>query len=61
MTLDVLLHEISVKEIWIDSLFQVYDDMDKFKVNDIVEFVGVLSVDPSLARFHNDGYVLLGV
>ncbi|XP_045190600.2 mini-chromosome maintenance complex-binding protein-like isoform X2 [Mercenaria mercenaria] len=35
-------------------LVKVYDDIDKFKVNDIVEFVGVLSVDPSLARFQND-------
>ncbi|XP_060597053.1 mini-chromosome maintenance complex-binding protein-like [Ruditapes philippinarum] len=34
-------------------LVKVYDDIDKFKVNDVVEFVGVLSVDPSLARFDN--------
>lgn len=38
-------------------LLQVYDDIDNFKVNDVVEFVGVLSVDPSLAVFPENGYV----
>ncbi|XP_041476433.1 mini-chromosome maintenance complex-binding protein-like [Lytechinus variegatus] len=32
-------------------LVKVYDQMDVFKVTDMVEFVGVLSVDPSLAHF----------
>ncbi|XP_052773975.1 mini-chromosome maintenance complex-binding protein-like [Mya arenaria] len=35
-------------------LVKVYDEIDAFKVNDVVEFVGVLSVDPALARFDND-------
>ncbi|KAL4232389.1 hypothetical protein ACF0H5_009957 [Mactra antiquata] len=35
-------------------IVKVYDEIDKFKVNDIVEFIGVLSVDPSLARFQNE-------
>ncbi|XP_052263772.1 mini-chromosome maintenance complex-binding protein-like [Dreissena polymorpha] len=36
-------------------LVKVYDDVDSFKVNDVVEFVGVLSVDPSLAIFPGNG------
>ena len=31
--------------------FQVYNTKDKFKIADIVEFIGVLSVDPALATF----------
>jgi len=37
----------------------VYDDLDTFKVNDVVEFVGVLSVDPSLARFQEERYAAI--
>ncbi|KAL3863273.1 hypothetical protein ACJMK2_005038, partial [Sinanodonta woodiana] len=33
-------------------LVKLYDGIDSFKVNDMVEFIGVLSVDPSLAHFH---------
>ena len=32
-------------------LVKIYEDTEKFKVNDLVEFYGVLSVDPSLAMF----------
>jgi len=39
----------------------VYDETETFKVNDIVEFVGVLSVDPCLATFHNDRYVIMSL
>lgn len=35
-------------------LVKLYDDIDKFKVNDIIEFIGVLSVDPSQAYFPDD-------
>ncbi|XP_060083565.1 mini-chromosome maintenance complex-binding protein-like [Ylistrum balloti] len=35
----------------ISCLIKVYDDIDAFCVNDMVEFIGVLSVDPSLAQF----------
>lgn len=35
----------------ISCLVKVYDNIDGFCVNDVVEFVGVLSVDPSLAQF----------
>jgi hypothetical protein len=35
-------------------LLQVYDDSDMFKVNEIVEFVGVLSMDPAMARFPSE-------
>ncbi|XP_022288732.2 mini-chromosome maintenance complex-binding protein-like [Crassostrea virginica] len=35
-------------------LVKVYEDMDSFSVNDTVEFIGVLSVDPSLAHFHEE-------
>ena len=28
-----------------------YEDADKFKVNEVVEFIGVLSNDPSMATF----------
>lgn len=34
-------------------LVKIYDQVDTFKVTEMVEFVGVLSVDPSLARFGN--------
>ena len=37
--------------------FQIYDDLDAFAVNDTVEFVGVLSVDPSLASLYDDRLV----
>ena len=32
-------------------LVHFYDQESKFKVNDMVEFIGVLSVDPGLAMF----------
>lgn len=32
---------------------RVYDNFEKFKLNDLVEFVGILSIDPQLA-FSND-------
>ncbi|XP_071502081.1 mini-chromosome maintenance complex-binding protein-like [Diadema antillarum] len=35
-------------------LVKVYDQVDIFKVTEMVEFVGVLSVDPSLAHFHDE-------
>lgn len=35
-------------------LVKIYDDIDQFKVNDMVEFIGVLSVDPSLAQFNQE-------
>lgn len=34
-------------------VFQIYDNEETFKVNDCVEFFGILSVDPSLATFDN--------
>lgn len=37
-----------------DYIFQIYDDIDQFKVNDMVEFIGVLSVDPVLAQFNQE-------
>ena len=39
----------------------MYDETETFKVNDIVEFVGVLSVDPCLATFHYDRYVIMSL
>ncbi|OWF40339.1 Mini-chromosome maintenance complex-binding protein [Mizuhopecten yessoensis] len=39
------------KEKGISCLIKIYDDIDSYCVNDLVEFVGVLSVDPSLAQF----------
>ncbi|KAK3598677.1 hypothetical protein CHS0354_006350 [Potamilus streckersoni] len=39
-------------ETGVACLVKLYDGIDSFKVNDMVEFVGVLSVDPSLAHFH---------
>jgi hypothetical protein len=44
---------VTLKLIYI-CLLQIYDDIDQFKVNDVVEFVGVLSVDPSLAQFNQE-------
>ena len=29
---------------------KVYDQFDTFRVNDVVEFIGILSVDPELAN-----------
>ncbi|XP_064630611.1 mini-chromosome maintenance complex-binding protein-like isoform X2 [Lineus longissimus] len=39
-------------------LVKLYDDSDTFKVNDTVEFVGVLSVDPSMAKFPSESVQL---
>jgi hypothetical protein len=33
----------------ISCLVKVYDNFEQFKINDLVEFVGVLTIDPSLA------------
>ncbi|XP_041370136.1 mini-chromosome maintenance complex-binding protein-like [Gigantopelta aegis] len=35
-------------------LVKIYDDIDSFKVNDTVEFIGVLSVDPAMAQFNEN-------
>ena len=35
-------------------MFQVYDEENDLKVNDVIEVVGVLSVDPSMAEFTSD-------
>ena len=34
-------------------MIKIYDESETYKVNDIVEFVGILSVDPQLTRFEN--------
>ena len=34
-------------------MVKVYDESETYKVNDIVEFVGILSVDPQLTQFQN--------
>ncbi|XP_028406864.1 mini-chromosome maintenance complex-binding protein-like [Dendronephthya gigantea] len=36
-------------------IIKIYDDSESYKVNDIVEFVGILSVDPQLTHFQNQG------
>lgn len=35
-------------------LVKIYEEMDGFAVNDTVEFIGILSVDPALAHFHEE-------
>ncbi|XP_048747559.2 mini-chromosome maintenance complex-binding protein-like isoform X2 [Ostrea edulis] len=35
-------------------LVKVYEDMDGFAVTDMIEFIGVLSVDPSLAHVYDE-------
>lgn len=35
-------------------LVKIYDNFDEFKLNDMVEFVGILSQDPSLAYEHDE-------
>ena len=35
-------------------VLQVYDDLDAYHVTDMVEFVGILSKDPSLAEHDHD-------
>lgn len=35
-------------------LVKVYENFDSYKINDIVEFVGILSKDPSLAYMHDE-------
>lgn len=35
-------------------LVKIYDRFDEFKLNDMVEFVGILSQDPSLAYEHDE-------
>ncbi|KAK2167645.1 hypothetical protein NP493_1267g00011 [Ridgeia piscesae] len=32
-------------------IMKIYDNADKFKVNDVIEFIGVLSNDPTMATF----------
>lgn len=34
--------------------YQVYEDWDCFKVNDVLELYGVLSVDPVLSILNNE-------
>lgn len=36
-------------ETGVTCLVKVYDEFDSFKINDIVEFIGILSTDPTLA------------
>ncbi|XP_050399307.1 mini-chromosome maintenance complex-binding protein [Patella vulgata] len=38
-------------ETGLTCLVKIYDDVDTFKVNDVVEFIGILSVDPAMAQF----------
>ncbi len=33
----------------ITCLVKVYDNFESYKINDIVEFIGILSIDPTLA------------
>lgn len=51
------------------ALVKVYDDLESLKINDMVEFIGILSHDPSLAYMHDEhrdhalemaGYELIG-
>uniref|UniRef100_K1QBJ4 Mini-chromosome maintenance complex-binding protein n=1 Tax=Magallana gigas TaxID=29159 RepID=K1QBJ4_MAGGI len=35
-------------------LVKIYEEMDGFAVNDTVEFIGILSVDPALAHFNEE-------
>ena len=41
-------------KLFLNNYFQVYDDINSFKVNDVVEFIGILSVDPSMANFQDN-------
>ncbi|ESO96921.1 hypothetical protein LOTGIDRAFT_231720 [Lottia gigantea] len=40
-------------ETGLTCLVKIYDEIDTFKVNDCVEFIGILSVDPAMAQFEN--------
>ena len=35
-------------------LLQIYEHDSDFKVNDMVEFVGILSIDPAMVEFPED-------
>ncbi len=35
-------------------IVKVYDNADDFKLNDVVEFIGVLSNDPAMVNFPED-------
>jgi hypothetical protein len=35
-------------------LVKIYENFESFKINDIVEFVGIMSQDPSLAYMHDE-------
>ena len=35
-------------------LVKIYENFESFKLNDIVEFVGIISQDPSLAYMHDE-------
>ena len=45
---------MSTHETGLPCLIKVYENFDSFKINDIVEFIGILSQDPSLAYMHDE-------
>ena len=53
--LDITLNfPLSTHETGLPCLIKVYENFDSFKINDIVEFIGILSQDPSLAYMHDE-------
>lgn len=45
---------LSNSETGLPCLVKVYENFDSFKINDMVEFIGILSQDPSLAYMHDE-------
>ncbi len=46
----------TINESGTPCLVKIYDDIDTFKINDMVEFVGILSHDPALAYMYDEHY-----
>ena len=45
---------MSTNETGLPCLVKIYEDFDSYRINDMVEFIGILSQDPSLAYMHDE-------
>jgi len=45
---------LSTNETGLPCLVKIYEDFDSYRINDMVEFIGILSQDPSLAYMHDE-------
>ncbi len=45
---------LATNETGLPCLVKIYEDFDSYRINDMIEFVGILSQDPSLAYMHDE-------